>query len=121
MAAPNLVNVTSIYGKTHGQDITTSLADVVTCAAEKVLKINSIICSNIDGTNSYDVSVTYYQSSNTGSYKLAHTMAVPADSTLIVLGKDSPIYLREGDKIKVQGSAASDGQIIVSYDEMDDA
>ncbi len=51
MAAPNLVNVTSIYGKTHGQDITTSLADVVTCAAEKVLKINSIICSNIDGTN----------------------------------------------------------------------
>ncbi len=48
-------------------------------------------------------------------------MAVPADSTLIVLGKDSPIYLREGDKIKVQGSAASDGQIIVSYDEMDDA
>ena len=31
---------------------------------------------------------------------LAKTVAVPADSTLVVIGKDSPIYLEEGDQIE---------------------
>ena len=43
MAAPNVVNVTSIYGKTVGATLTTSTADILTCPAEKLLKLNSII------------------------------------------------------------------------------
>ena len=121
MAAPNLVNVSSIYGKTVGADLTTSDADWVTCAAEKVLKINSIVVSNVDGTNAVDVTIKWYDASSSASWHLCKTVAVPADSTLVVLGKDAPIYLEEGDRIRGLASAASDAQVTVSYEELDDA
>ena len=121
MAAPNLVNVTSIYGKTLGKALTTSAAMALLCAADKVLKINSIIVSNIDGTNNVDVTVTFYDTGTTTNFDIAKTVTVPSKSTLVVLGKDSPIYLEEGDQISALASAASDAQMIISYEEMDDA
>lgn len=122
MAAPNIVNVSSIYGKTMGAALGTTLTtNILTCAANKVLKINSIIVANVDGSNSADVSVTFYDSSATASYRIASTVTVPADSTLVVLGKDSPIYLEESDEIRAGASAVSDLEIIISYEELDDA
>ena len=122
MAAPNIVNVTSIIGKTQGSALTTSNADQVVCATDKLIKINSIIVSNVDGSNAADVSVNFVDSSSGNLVlHLAKTITVPADSTLVVLGKDAPIYLEEGDKIQALASAAGDLEIIVSYEELDDA
>jgi len=122
MAAPNLVNVTSIYGRTQGATLSTgSNTDILTCGSDKVLKINSIIVANIDGTSSADVTVSFYDSSATARYKIASTVAVPADSTLVVIGKDSPIYLEESDQIEANASANSDLEMIISYEELDDA
>jgi len=122
MAAPNIVNVSSIYGKTMGAALsTTTTTSILTCGADKVLKINSIIVANVDGTNNADVTVYFYDSSATARYALAYTVTVPADSTLIVLGKDSPIYLEESDRIEAGASALSDLEIIISYEELDDA
>tara|TARA_S200002703_G_scaffold67464_1_gene58667 strand:+ start:389 stop:757 length:369 start_codon:yes stop_codon:yes gene_type:complete len=122
MAAPNLVNVTSIYGKTVGAALsTTTTTDILTCAANKLLKINSIIVSNIDGTNDASATVYFYDSSATTRYALAFTIVVPADTTLVVIGKDSPIYLEESDQIEAGANAASDLQIVISYEELDDA
>jgi len=122
MAAPNVVNVSSIYGKTAGLALTSSSQDVLTCAADKLIKVNSIIVSNVDGTNADDVTVKWYNADNTTAFSLASTVTVPADTTLVVLGKDAPIYLEEGDKIQALGVAASgDLEIIVSYEELDDA
>ena len=122
MAAPNLVNVTSIYGKTMGAALGTSAdTDILTCPSNKVLKINSIIVSNVDGTNSADGTVNFYDNSAAARYAICNTVAVPADSTLIVLGKDSPIYLEESDEIRGGASAASDLEIVISYEELDDA
>ena len=122
MAAPNLVNVTSILGKTIGATLSTgSNTDILTCGSDKVLKINSIIVANIDGSSSADVTVSFYDSSATARYKIASTVAVPADSTLVVIGKDSPIYLEESDQIEANASANSDLEMIISYEELDDA
>jgi len=122
MAAPNILSATSIYGKTMGAALGTSAnTDILTCASNKVLKINSIIVANVDGTNSADVTVSFYDNSATARYKIASTVAIPADTTLVVLGKDSPIYLEESDQIEASASAASDLEIIISYDELDDA
>ena len=122
MAAPNILSATSIYGKTVGAALDTTLTTtLLTCAANKVLKINSIIVANVDGTNAADASVTFYDSSATASYRIASTVSVPADSTLVVLGKDSPIYLEESDEIRGGAGAASDLELIISYDELDDA
>ena len=121
MAAPNLVNVTSIYGKTMGYDLTTSIQGILAnnAGSNKLLKINSIYVTNVDGTNSADVTIQFYNGST--AYELAHTVPVPADSTLIVLGKDAPIYLEEGHIIRGSASAASDLQVVISYEELDDA
>jgi hypothetical protein len=122
MAAPNIVNVTSIYGKTMGAALSTTVTtSILTCATDKVLKINSIIIANVDGTNNADATVYFYDSSATARYALAFTVTVPADSTLVVLGKDSPIYLEEADRIEAGASAVSDLEIIISYEELDDA
>ena len=122
MAAPNVVNVYSIYGKTAVLALTSSSQDVLTCAADKLIKVNSIIVANVDGTNADDVTVKWYNADNTTAFSLASTVTVHADTTLVVLGKDAPIYLEEGDKIQALGVAASgDLEIIVSYEELDDA
>ena len=122
MAAPNIVNVTSIYGKTIGANLgTTVTTDILTCPANKVLKINSIIVANVDGTNNADATVYFYDSSATTRYQLANTITVPADATLVVVGKDSPIYLEESDQIEGGASATGDLTMIISYEEIDDA
>ena len=122
MAAPNIVNVTSIYGKTMGAALGTSAnTDILTCPSDKVLKINSIIVANVDGTDAATVTVHFYDNSATARYNLAHTVAVPADSTLVIIGKDSPIYLEESDQIEAEASVASDLEMVISYEELDDA
>ena len=122
MAAPNIVNVTSIYGKTMGAALGTSAnTDILTCPSDKVLKVNSIIVANVDGTNSSDVTVSFYDNSASARYKLASTITVPADATMVVIGKDSPIYLEESDQIEASASSASDLEIVISYEELDDA
>ena len=50
---------------------------------------------------------------------LAKTISVPADASLVVL--DAPIYLMEGDVLKGGASAASDLDLFVSYEVIDDA
>ena len=125
MAAPNLVNVTSITGKIDGHALTTDAIDnanssVITAASNKLIKINSIIVANVDGTNSVNIDVAVNLDSDARFY-LAKTVALPADSTLVVIGKDSPIYLEEGDELEARADAASDAELVVSYEILDDA
>ena len=118
MAAPNIVNVTNIIGHTDVLAVTTSASAIVTnsAASNKVFKINSLIVSNIDGTNAADITVDLFRSST--AYLLASTITVPADATLVVISKDNPIYLEEGDALRCLASANGDLQAICSYEEI---
>ena len=121
MANPNIVSVASIYGKTvYDQDIAATAASLVSNAASsgKILKINSLIIANIDGTNSADITVTLRNTSATIFSTLASTVAVPADATLIVISKDTSIYLEENMALYVQSSAAGDLSATCSYEEI---
>ena len=127
MAAPNILSATSIYGKTTSVELnTTTTTGILTCASNKVLKINSIIVANIDGTNSASVTLNFFDTDSDGSgtdrtNPIASTVDVPADSTLVVSDKNSAFYLEEGDKITGGASANSDLQCTISYEEIDDA
>ena len=57
MATPNLVNIATITPFTIAGQVTTSATDVIDTSAETCRKINSIIISNVDGSNSADVTV----------------------------------------------------------------
>ena len=50
---------------------------------------------------------------------LAKTVSVPADATLVI--SDTPIYLMEGDILKGGASAASDLDLFISYEVLNDA
>ena len=119
MAAPNLVNVSSVLGKSLGLALTTSSQDALTCASNKLLKINSIICANIDGTN--DATVDILMNDGSTSYHLAKGSNVAAGDTIVIVSKDAPIYLEESYVLKALASAASDIEMVVSYEELDDA
>tara|TARA_Y100001938_G_C7909264_1_gene338762 strand:+ start:161 stop:529 length:369 start_codon:yes stop_codon:yes gene_type:complete len=122
MAAPNILSATSIYGKTTGAALDTSTTTSLLAngsGSNKLLKINSIIVANVDGSSSADVTISWYNGS--ADRHLAKTVAVPADTTLVVLGKNTPIYLEENHSIRGGASANSDLEVVISYDELDDA
>lgn len=118
MAAPNIVNVTDIKGRTAVQAVTTSAAAIVTNSADsnKVFKINSLIVSNVDGTNDATITVDLFRSSV--ATRLAFTIAVPADATLVVISKDNTIYLEEGDSLRCTASVNGDLEAICSFEEI---
>jgi len=121
MANPNIVNVTSILGKTVQAALTTTLTtEILLCASDKVLKINTILVANIDGTNAANASV-FITKSGGSPIAIASTIAVPADATLSVIDKTNSFYLEEGDNIEAGASADSDLTITISYEEIDDA
>lgn len=118
MAAPNIVNVQTIYGQTDLLSVTTVPTAIVTnnSSSNSVFKINTLIVSNIDGANPADVTVDVFRSANT--FRIASTVTVPADATLIVISKENSIYLEEGDAIRLTASANGDLQAICSYEEI---
>jgi hypothetical protein len=130
MANPNIVSVTSIYAGNAGYNLSaTTTATLLTVDSNKIVKINNIICANVDGTNAatLDLFVDGLGSGASGvtttgadaTVYLAKTISVPADASLVVL--DAPIYLMEGDILKGGASAASDLDLFVSYEVIDDA
>lgn len=117
MANPNIVNVTSILGKKVGAAVTTTMTALVSnpASSNAIYKINSLIISNIDGAASADITVEFFDN-QTNSFRLASTVTVPADATLVVISKDTSIYLEENDSIRVQASANGDLQALCSYE-----
>jgi hypothetical protein len=118
MAAPNLKTPTTITGRTDGYAVTTTLAAALSNSAGsgKVLKVNSVYCANVDGAASADIDLTYYN--GTTDFYLAKTIAVPADATQVLVTREAPIYLEEGDSLRAKASAASDLELVISYEDI---
>lgn len=125
MAAPNIVNVSSILGKTAvvalGSTSQTTLLSNAS-ASDNVLKVNMIQVANVDGTNACDVTIDVHSAASGGgtAYSLVSTVSVPADASLIVLDKSTAIYLEENTSITATAGTASDLEVIVSYEQITD-
>jgi len=123
MAAPNIVNTSTIVGKTNVVDLTTTNAtSVVSNAASsgKVLKINTLVVSNVDGNSPYDITINLYSQAAAGgtATQIASTISVPADATLVVIDKSTSIYLEEDKSIGAIASSASKLKVVCSYEEI---
>ena len=123
MAAPNIVNVSTIIGKSATVALTsTSATTLVSNAASsgKVFKINMIQVANVDGVNACDVTVDVHSAASGGgtAYSLVATASVAGDSSLIVLDKNTSLYLEENTSITATAGTASDLEVIVSYEEI---
>lgn len=123
MAAPNVVNVSTILAKTayatpSGTTATVLLANAA--SSGKVFKINTIMAVNIDGSSAMytTIAINTAAAGSGTSYSLASTITVPANASLIVSDKSSAFYLEEDKSILVTSSTGSKLTYIVSYEEI---
>ena len=122
MANPNIVNVTEIYGNTYGAALTTADSIFVNNiqSSGKVYKLNALYISNIHGTAAADVNVTLNSTYATASAntRIVSTVSVAADSTVVLITKDSSIYLKEEGRLNITANLNSYLEAVISWDEI---
>jgi len=116
MAAPNILSITTVTGKTAVANVTSSSASIVTnsSGSNQVYKINSLVVGNIDPANTIYLTAGIVRSSVL--YKFASTIPVPANSSIVVVAKDSNFYLEEGDTLNILANANNGIHAICSYE-----
>lgn len=122
MAAPNLINATTINGKTAGVSLTTTSATLVlnnAASSGKCLKINTLNVSNTTGSSA-TITIAWYNAASIGgtAFPIVSTVSVPGGSTLNVIDKTSQYYLEENSSL---GATAGTGNALVvtcSYEDI---
>jgi len=123
MANPNIVGVTTLTGKTDTFSLADTNANVILsnpASSGKVMKVNTIIVANDDGTSNADITVSLNSAAAGGgtAVQIASTIQVIADSTLVLIDKASSFYLLEDKSLVATASAANDLNVIISYEEI---
>ena len=130
MANPNIVSVSSIYGESIGEALTTTVdTAIMTVASNKLVKINYIQVANDHASTPVVVTVAIVKAGftsdgigsgedNAATIYLASTVTCPADDVLVIV--DKPIYLMEGDVLE-GGADPATADIFISYEVIDDA
>jgi hypothetical protein len=120
MATPNIVGVTTINGLTTFVAVSSGATVLLanSSGSNLVYKINTIIVSNVDGANACDLTLSYNTSAGGAgtSFRIANTISVPADASLVVLDKNSQIYLHEDKSIVCFASTSNDLEALISYE-----
>jgi len=119
MAAPNLINLTTATGKVAGLAVTTSATAIASngASSNKCFKINTLVVANITGSTA-TVTVDVYKNATT-AFDLMFQATVPANSSIVVIGKnENQIYLEENDSLRLTASANSALEAICSYEEL---
>ena len=130
MANPNIVQVTTINGKSMGYNTTTSNGAMIPpevgvtgVPTDEVYKINSITVANVTtgttawvsvwrGTNSI---AAPYGAGSVNGY-LAYQIDVPPKTSISILGKSTSIYLNEGHQIVAVTNTNSVLEFSASYE-----
>jgi len=117
MAAPNLISTSSIIGKSHGEWITTSPLAIASNSlnSSELYRINVLFITNL---GSADATATVDLYRGNVSYKILYNLPVPVGASVVAIGKDTGIYLEEGDSLRISGSAAGILQYLLSYEVM---
>lgn len=115
MTAPNIVSPTTITLKNVASTVGTSAVTIVTCPTDRALKVSTLYAANKDGTSAADTTVNLVSSATVA---ICSTVSVPADASLVVVDRNSPVYLEEGDSLTASASATGAIEIVASYEEI---
>ena len=123
MAAPNIVNVSAIYGKVVTADLTsTSAISVLSNAASsgKVFKVDSLVVANIDTANAVNITINHYSAAALGgtATPIAYVISIPPAASLIVIDKTTMIYLEENMSIGAVAGTANKLKVVCSYEDI---
>lgn len=113
MTAPNLLGSSTVTGKTALSLLTTSTTGIITVATNTVAKLENLILTNYTGVT---VSANVVVSRGGNTYYLGGNVAVPANSVLVLLAKDTSIFLEEGDVLQANASAGTSLSLSAGYE-----
>lgn len=118
MTAPNIVYTQTLQGKLALSAVITSPTALVEnpSNSNKVLKINCVIVSNIDSTNSTSVTVDIFRAGV--AYNIVSGVSITPNTSFTPIDKSLTLYLLEGDTLRVTSSANDRLQAICSYEEI---
>ena len=120
MAAPNIVNVTTIIAGLAVAAPANTTANVVVsnaAATAAVIKINSLTCTNVTGTSAtVTVAITSVAAGGGTAYRLAFQMAIPANSSLQLIDKGNFVYLTEDKSLVVTSGTSAAIEYVTSYE-----
>jgi len=123
MAAPNIVNISTLTGKSAVTSLTTTSATSVlnnAASSGKVLRVLMLRVVNVDGSDNVNITASLYSEDDIGgtATELVQSKGLGANSYLDIITRDSPIYLEEDRSLGVTASAANDAKVIVTYEEI---
>ncbi len=116
MAAPNLLQLTTVYGKTTSSTIDTAVTVLVSnpSGSNKSYKIKSLYIANIDNFTTARVSLDFYRTST--SIRLIDRMPAASGDTLLAISNDTSIYLEEGDSLRCYADQPDLIHAVLSYE-----
>jgi uncharacterized protein (UPF0333 family) len=110
LTAPNLLNISSIVAHTATTTLSSTAASAITnnAGSNTVAKMEDVILVNNNTTTTLTANVFIVRTIQApGTYYLATNIGIPPNSTLTVIGKDTPIYLEEGDSLQGTGTTVT--------------
>jgi hypothetical protein len=122
MAAPNLLALNTINGKTTGANLTSNTAITVLnnpAGSGKVLKVNTVNVANYV-SNSATITIVWNNGAGLSgtSYPIINSGVVPPASTLNVLDKTSQYYLEENTSLGAISTTANALIVTCSYEDI---
>lgn len=126
MAEPNLINTTSCLVENNNALLTTSESQIAGSRAtsgnpylNKSIKVVSLyLCNYSSATKTATV---YMNNAGNVIRYIAYQVSIPANTTLVVVTKDSPIYLEEYDSLSALASATNSIHAVCNFEIYDDA
>lgn len=123
MAAPNIVNITSLLGKSSATNLTTTSATSILnnpVSSGRVLRVLSVRVANVDGSSAASVTVSYHSEDDIGgtAYPLVQLKEVAINTSYEAVTRENSIYLEEDRSLSASASTADDLTVIVTYEEI---
>ena len=126
MANPNIVDVTSILGNNSSVTLTTTSDPFATAlvsnpaSSGEIYKINSMYVSNISGSSTASITIKLFTEDDLGGTgtEIASSLAVPAGTSLVVIDKNSSIYLVENQSLGATANSANALVVTTSWEEI---
>lgn len=122
MAAPNIVNIASMYGRiTYLAPANTTANTLLSNAASSGLlyRVNTLTATNVTASPAVTtVSINSAASGGGTAYRIAYQITVPAYSSLVLIDKNGYQNLPEDSSIVVTSGTSSAIEYVCSYDEI---
>jgi hypothetical protein len=126
MANPNIVKVTVIKGENSSTLLSTTSAFAIAnnpTDSNIVFKINTIIVANVEATSTapnFPITLSVYDEDDLGgsSYDIVKALPIPFQTSVILIDKETSIYLKENQSIGAITDTANKLLITASWEEM---